>query len=333
MQEKRVTQREVAAAAGVTRPTVSLALRHHPAIPKDTRDRILAIAAKLGYTPDPVLSALASYRWPLSSGKRATQSIALIEFIPDHEVGPTGYPNEVRRGAIDRATALGFTASTFRMPNYDGNIKRLLRVIHSRGINGVILLPFDKPLSLDLQAGWESFSVVTATSSVLAPRFHQVMPNQLHNMTTLLERMHRLGHTRIGGIFSEAYEQRTIHAYSMALAWFGHRDRILILPTSATEEENRRRITKWLQTHQLDLVFAPNADGLARLARPTRQSRALRFTTPGDYLEQFPVLIGETAVRVLSGLMYDNETGIPTHPQITTIDGVLRDHLLAEAGA
>ena len=58
----RVTMRDVARALGVDPSTVSLALRAHPKIPAETRERIRRAAEKLGYTPDPMLGALASYR-------------------------------------------------------------------------------------------------------------------------------------------------------------------------------------------------------------------------------------------------------------------------------
>ena len=62
MAATRATQRDIARKAGVGRTTVSLALKHHPKIPAGTRERILGIAAKLGYAPDPMLSALSAYR-------------------------------------------------------------------------------------------------------------------------------------------------------------------------------------------------------------------------------------------------------------------------------
>ncbi len=62
MGKLRTTQSDVAKKAGVHISTVSLALRNHPRIPVETRNRIHKIAKELGYTPDPMLSALANYR-------------------------------------------------------------------------------------------------------------------------------------------------------------------------------------------------------------------------------------------------------------------------------
>jgi len=65
----RITQEDVARGAGVTRTTVSMALRADKSIPEKTRNKILRISAKLGYRPDPMLLALAVYR---SSSRPAT---------------------------------------------------------------------------------------------------------------------------------------------------------------------------------------------------------------------------------------------------------------------
>jgi LacI family transcriptional regulator len=58
MNEKSIpaTLQTVADAAGVSRATVSRALRNHPAIPETTRVRIRKVAAKLGLCENPVLS-------------------------------------------------------------------------------------------------------------------------------------------------------------------------------------------------------------------------------------------------------------------------------------
>ena len=62
MAAARTTQDDVARAAGVHRTTVSLALKRHPRIPRETQERVRRIADALGYQPDPMLSSLVAYR-------------------------------------------------------------------------------------------------------------------------------------------------------------------------------------------------------------------------------------------------------------------------------
>ena len=60
--KRRVTLADVAKQAGVHTTTVSLALRNHPRLPEATRQRLRALAEKMGYTPDPAMQALVAYR-------------------------------------------------------------------------------------------------------------------------------------------------------------------------------------------------------------------------------------------------------------------------------
>ena len=54
---RRVTLSDIAKEAKVHVTTVSLALRDHPRIPAETKQRIKDLAKKMGYAPDPILSA------------------------------------------------------------------------------------------------------------------------------------------------------------------------------------------------------------------------------------------------------------------------------------
>src|SRR4051812_24644133 len=57
-----VTLRDVAKKAGVSAMTVSRALRKHPNISPETRTKVEQAARQLGYRPNPLVSALMSYR-------------------------------------------------------------------------------------------------------------------------------------------------------------------------------------------------------------------------------------------------------------------------------
>jgi LacI family transcriptional regulator len=66
-----VTLEEVSAAAGVSKSTASRALCHEPNVKAETRARVLAAAASLGYVPNEFARALAARRTVSISGKRA----------------------------------------------------------------------------------------------------------------------------------------------------------------------------------------------------------------------------------------------------------------------
>ncbi|NBQ65230.1 MAG: LacI family DNA-binding transcriptional regulator [Verrucomicrobia bacterium] len=54
----KVSLQAIATRTGVSRMAVSLALRHRPGISEKTRRRILRVARKIGYTPDPELGKM-----------------------------------------------------------------------------------------------------------------------------------------------------------------------------------------------------------------------------------------------------------------------------------
>jgi DNA-binding LacI/PurR family transcriptional regulator len=79
-----VTIREVAQAAGVHHTTVSRALRNHPALPPETRKRVQAVARKLGYRLNPLVSAWMAQR---KSSRKALDSgqVAYLSSHPDRD--------------------------------------------------------------------------------------------------------------------------------------------------------------------------------------------------------------------------------------------------------
>jgi DNA-binding LacI/PurR family transcriptional regulator len=324
--------RDVARAASVCLMTASLSLRHSPKISAATRERVRAIAAQLGYRPDPEISRLMG-RLRHSRKTRGGEVIGILDVHRLPETAPHPYMVSIRRGIAARADALGFGVTLLRAIDYNGNLRQLIRVVRHRGITGLIILPVSEgSTSLDPVVNWEGLSVVSATTSVLAPRFHQVVPNQLYNMMTLIERVQLKGFRRLGAIIGETLEQRTAHQYSLALTWHGHRERILTLPGTTGARENEARVIAWLRAQRPDVVLAQDADvvaGLIGAARLRREVALVSLSGRTDnrvpYQDQLPELIGDTAVRLVTGMMHNHETGVPEHPQITTIDGVFRD--------
>jgi DNA-binding LacI/PurR family transcriptional regulator len=92
---ERISIREVARAAGVSTTTVSDALSGRGRLPQSTRDRVAAVAAELGYSPNP------SARW-LRSGR--TGAVGL--YLPESTVG-LEYYMRLALGAADEAFAHG----------------------------------------------------------------------------------------------------------------------------------------------------------------------------------------------------------------------------------
>lgn len=98
----------IAAAAGLSRNAVSLALRNSPEIAPSTRARVQALAEKMGYRPNPLVTALMSQLTRGRSRWRAT--IACIDLRPEaYAVQRNPILLPAIRGIERRAQSLGFS--------------------------------------------------------------------------------------------------------------------------------------------------------------------------------------------------------------------------------
>lgn len=330
---RRVGLREIAQAADVSLMTVSLALHNSPKISSATRRRVRAVADKLGYQPDPELSRLMNRLRSSRVGQRSTV-IGLLDLRSRLHVPQHPYNLLLRQGIAARAKQLGFGLDEFLLQGYSSDVRSLLRVIRQRGITGVIMLPAEKPLTFPRSANWEGISIVSATTSVLYPRFHRVAPNQLHNLLTLLDTLAARGYQRIGLVISDDFEERSAHYHSLVFTARGHAERILILTAADSWEAHATRLRAWNALHQPDIIIAQNPEPIPKLlggGLPTAMASVpplISLSTRNDKLfpfqDELPHSIGASAVDLLAGMMANHETGIPQHPRVTTIDGVFR---------
>ena len=104
-----VTTTQIAARAGVSRTTVSFALRNNPKIPKKTADLVRAIAQQLGYRPNPRVAAVMAH----IRRARAVPAGERIAFVWVHtsraESARDLFLQRVFLGAKARAEALGYS--------------------------------------------------------------------------------------------------------------------------------------------------------------------------------------------------------------------------------
>jgi len=314
--------------------TASLALRHSPTISEPTRARVRAAAQRLGYRPDPEIARLMG-RLRASRLRGDSVVVALIDLQTETKPIDHPYVVRLRDGARSRLDALGYGCTILRLRDYGDDAAALLRVVRSRGITGCILLPSNVPVTFASALAWDGLSVLAATTSVVSPRFHRVVPNSLFNAMTLIETMYARGYRKIGAILSESLEQRTAHHYSLALTWHGHRSRLLVLPDEDDAGKDVPRIAAWLRRHQVDVLFAQNADIVRRALRAGRmgagrnQVGLLSLSTIDETgiacQDERPECIGESAANLLAGMMQNNETGVPDYSRVTTVDGVFVD--------
>lgn len=326
---RRVTLRTIAAAAEVSAMTVSLALRNNPRIPSATREHVQKIAAKLGYRPDPQVAKLMHH---LRAGRKPgfQASIAALTTVPAGT--DTTYFSDIVRSARTRADELGYGFTLFRVSHPPRPERALQRMLRTRGVEGIVLLPVASPVDMSAVLDWSDFAVVTATYGVLAPQFHRVVPQQFGNALEICRQLTLLGYRRIGLVLPAEQDVRVHHGFSAAVAWqsmVGGTEFVRpcihagALPSSA-------EVRKWFKAERPDVIIAQGDVSCRSIAE------LLKLRVPGKVgfvsankadrsifagIDERPDEIGAAAIEQLSALIQRGEKGTPAVPKVTMVDG------------
>ncbi len=321
----RISLSAVAAELGVSAMTVSRALRGRPGVSEALRARIRATAARLGYRPDPEIGKLMHH---LRRGTKAGLRANLCAVTDYPEGAESGYCTRLHRHACERARELGFAFSVLRVKPGRRGWGAAFRAIAARGVEGVLLLPLVEPTALAPE-GWERLSVVSATSSVTAPRFHEVAPNHSANARLLIDRLVGRGFQRLGFVGRTSHSRRTRDAFPAALAWHHSQSGLRCAPL-LYPSETPPSLRAWLRRERPDMVIVGHPPDLSvfeedlRLAgmaerRVLANSRPFELSAPG--LDERSDLIGSVAIDTLASLVMRGERGIPAVPSSISITG------------
>ncbi|WP_018157974.1 LacI family DNA-binding transcriptional regulator [Demetria terragena] len=127
MARAEATAADVAARAGVSRTAVSFVLNGKASgnIAPATRDRILAVATELGYTPHPVARSLRT---------RRTQVLGVVT----NAVASSPFAGRILSGATDRAHARGYLLTVFDSQNRPELEQQGAEELHRRRVDGLL---------------------------------------------------------------------------------------------------------------------------------------------------------------------------------------------------
>lgn len=193
--ESSVTLQAIADACGVTKGAVSLALRGKPGVSRATRKHVEETARRLGYRPDPGVSALAQRRWRHSSRKPVI-NLALVT-AANSEFGEDSPEFQF---FADNADRLGYGLSLIRLRSGD-TARDLNRQLRALVVQGVLLNRFEKPPFSEAEwwkeVKWDLCAWVAFNEAMLAPPTHRVLDNTFSNTQNTLQRMADRGYHRV----------------------------------------------------------------------------------------------------------------------------------------
>lgn len=183
----RVTLNDIAAFAGVSRATVSLVLRKSPLVKDETRRKVDAAMAELGY----VYNRRAAN---LRSGASCTLGLVLCEIITPNYSQLTAGIDEV----LDAEGYVAFITNTAEDANRQ---RRVLVRMQEHGVDGLILVPAENTAADVLEeAHCAGLPCVMAQRRVDGFQGDYVGPDYAAGMEMVTEHLIGLGHTHIGFI-------------------------------------------------------------------------------------------------------------------------------------
>lgn len=186
-----VTLKMIAKRCGLALSTVSMALKGHPEIARDTAEHVQNVARELGYKPNPLFSALGTK----AHRKNSRFKGAPIALIMDTEKVLTSDTLAIRNSK-SRAEVLGYHLDTFNLSSIR-SLRALKRQLLARGVCGILVGRLEE-MARFTSISWDEFSVISFGRKHSVLPYHTVTHNifqaTTHCWTTILNR----GYKRIG---------------------------------------------------------------------------------------------------------------------------------------
>lgn len=322
------TLRSLAKVLGLSRTTVSDALRGSPRVDPNTALRVKKAAKDAGYRRNPLAGALMS-ELRRSRGTAFRGVLAAVDFNePTRPDDAARYHRELVIGAETRATELGFKVEKFSVGHAGVSVQRLDSILQSRGIHGVILLPaWDEPDLSNLD--WTQFAGIYTDYIIERPALHSVCPDHYRSLLAALQRLATLGYNQPGLFLQRHQDERLQYRWGAAFRAFQDcHPAMKAIPPLIADMVTREDFVKWFRKYKPDVVLGHNANAIEWMESCGAQVPATHGfvclnvhmkSRPCTGLDLQPRTLGARAAELLIAQLQRNETGIPEWPSTTTI--------------
>lgn len=331
----KLSMADVAKAAGVSKNTVSLALRGSPRISANTRQRIAETARLLGYQLNPTVAHLmAEMRKNQTPGFQATLAMMNANEDPEAFSHHPTIPAYVMGGRT-RAAQLGYRLDEFWLHQPEMPAARWLAMLRARYIRGIVMvgLMHRNRLPAHLAPLWQEFPVVVTGVRTREPALSHACCDHHSLALVSFEKAVELGYRRpalvLDGVIDQLIEGRFTAGFLAGQSRLQpYNRRIEPFFEVAAAREDRSIFFRWLEKSRPDVIFTlyhevrhwieeagkrvPEDIGLIQY-----EWRSDHATWAG--MNQRNDLVGEAAVDMLVSMIHRHEQGVPEHPRATLI--------------
>ncbi len=322
----------IAAEVGVSKATVSLALRNSPEVSTTMKKKIRETADRLGYQLNPALGQLLSQ---IRNRDNYRATIALINANSD-ENSLKKHPTipEYVGGINKRADSLGYRLDYFWLNDPDLKARRLKSIMLARGIKGALVVGLmnDCQFPEKLLPIAEALPLVITGVRTRNPTLPYVCVDHHGLALQAVENALRLGYKRPGLVLDETID-RLVEGRFTAGYLYGQmrlpiQDRLPPFFQTDNEEADFKRFKVWIEEQKTDVIFTLYNDvshWLNRLKLDSPKDIGLiqlewRKSDPDwSGMHQHNDHTGEAAVDTLVGMVHRGETGLQADPRALLI--------------
>jgi LacI family transcriptional regulator len=188
--ESTVTIKDVAREAGVSIQTVSRAVNGHHEISDETRQRVMAVCAGLGYRPNRLAGSLRA---------KHTNVIGLV--VSDIE---NAYFAEVVSGVESETTKLGYSVLLANSGEDIARERQAVTSLFERRVDGLIIAPAEGDHGYLRKEIPKDFPIVAFNRMLDVPGCGAVLTENEKGARQAVEYLIRRGHRNIGAIVASA---------------------------------------------------------------------------------------------------------------------------------
>lgn len=336
------TLQTIADLTGLSRSTVSRALRNDPMQSRDTCKHVQKVAQEIGYRPSPMVSALMS-QLKRTRKTQTTGTIGMIDLFPEKNGWKKwkSLPPFVQ-GCRERAEGFNYKLDYFWLGQPDLTPKRLNTILRTRGIIALIVLPqFEMNARMDMDIS--RFACATMGYSVKSPQMHRAARDYTKDITIAINKLTDLGYNRIGLAIPSHIEHLNECHWSAGLLTYQQgipkKNQIPILLSSFFHSDEGLKAAYsefriWFEKYKPDVVlsyheFVPKFLRRMKVSIPKEVGYVdLIHMHPDDemagvYLDGKHV--GAATVDLVIDQINRNEQGEPDYAKLTLVHGVWQD--------
>jgi len=334
----RVSLRDIAKTAGVSHATVSLAIKNNTRISEDVRRRVREIAEKMGYRPDPMLSALSHYRLSKTQPP-ITASIAWLNSWPVPEkLRSLREFNFYWEGAHAAAKKFGYNLEEFRVGE-NSSMRRLHQILSARGVRGILVPPHAETVAEGWdEFPWDAYFVARFGRSTKTPASHLATADQVANAMLAFGEIRKRGYHRIGLVVDETVQREAGHLFMAgflnAQRGVPAEERVEIFDYSAwSAGEVKAALAGWVRGNRVDAIYTTIGkvmEYLPEMGIRIPQDVGVAVSSVMDAqadagIDQNPAEIGRVTFLLLNSLINDGALGIPTIFRQILVEGTWVD--------